>query len=298
MLGRIQRWARTTRRGDLAEVRGLSDSHPVWPQVTSTRENCLGNRCPEISRCHVAVARREALDADIVIVNHHLLLADLALKEDGFGDILGTADAVILDEAHQIPDLATQFFGASVSSRRIENLLKDAHSEIATQLTHISPESDAGALVANIATAARVVEQASQRLSAALPPRPARYSLPELGRPVGSAVEELGGALQTLQDRLTSLGDDSPLAQLAERTGDVVLSLDRIAAVDDLEGVRAVEVTARGFSLSLMPFDISARFCRCCSHGAVAGSSPPRHSPWARTSGTSPAGWAWARVQR
>src|SRR5437868_4152729 len=107
MLARIERWSRTTRRGDLAEVRGLSDSHPVWPQVTSTRDNCLGTRCPEISRCHVALARREALDADIVIVNHHLLLADLALKEDGFGDILGAADAVILDEAHQIPDLAT-----------------------------------------------------------------------------------------------------------------------------------------------------------------------------------------------
>ena len=81
-------------------------------QVTSTRENCLGARCPEFSRCHVVLARREALEADIVIVNHHLLLADLALKEDGFGDLLGSADAVILDEAHQIPDLATQFFGA------------------------------------------------------------------------------------------------------------------------------------------------------------------------------------------
>ena len=84
-----QRWARTTPRGDLAEVRGLSDTHPLWPQVTSTRENCLGQRCPEFARCHVVLARREALDADIVIVNHHLLLADLALKEDGFGDLLG-----------------------------------------------------------------------------------------------------------------------------------------------------------------------------------------------------------------
>ena len=245
MLARIERWGRTTRKGDLAEVRGLSDSHPVWPQVTSTRENCLGNRCPEISRCHVAVARREALDADIVIVNHHLLLADLALKEDGFGDLLGTADAVILDEAHQIPDLATQFFGATVSSRRIENLLKDLQAETPA---------------ANIVTSARAVEQAAQRVSACLPSRPARYSLPELGSSVSAAVEELAGALQTLQARLTEGADDSPLAQLAERTGDVVLSLDRIAAVDDMEGVRAVEVTPRGFSLSLMPFDISARF--------------------------------------
>jgi ATP-dependent DNA helicase DinG len=257
MLARIERWARTTRRGDLAEVRGLSDSHPIWPQVTSTRENCLGIRCPEISRCHVALARREALDADIVIVNHHLLLADLVLKEDGFGDILGTADAVILDEAHQIPDLATQFFGANVSSRRVENLLKDTRTELATHLTH---GSGAGALMEEIAKAAHQVEQASQRLSSSLPMRSGRLSLTDAGQPVTLLIEELARSLQALQDRLADAGDDSPLAQLIERAGDLVLSLERIAAVDDMEGVRALEVTQRGFSLSLLPFDISARF--------------------------------------
>lgn len=260
MLARIERWARTTRRGDLAEVRGLSDSHSVWPQVTSTRDNCLGNRCPEISRCHVALARREALDADIVIVNHHLLLADLALKEDGFGDILGAADAVILDEAHQIPDLATQFFGANVSSRRIDNLLKEAQAELTAHLAHVPVDSGAGALVTDIATAVRWVEQASQRLSSALPPRAGRFSLAEMGPQVNAPVDDLARSLQAFQDRLAALGDDSPLAQLGERAGDLVLSLDRIAGVDEMEGVRAVEVTQRGFSLSLMPFDISARF--------------------------------------
>ncbi len=260
MLARIQRWSRTTRQGDLSEVRGLSDSHPVWPQVTSTRDNCLGNRCPEISRCHVAIARRDALDADIVIVNHHLLLADLALKEDGFGDILGAADAVILDEAHQIPDLATQFFGANVSSRRIENLLKEAQIEIAAQVARVSVESDAAAVVADIAVAVRGVEYATQKLSASLPARAGRFSLSEMGAQLTASVDELSRSLQTLQSNLADLGDDSPLAQLGERVGDLVLSLDRIASVDDMEGVRAVEITPRGFSLSLMPFDISARF--------------------------------------
>jgi ATP-dependent DNA helicase DinG len=260
ILARIQRWSRTTRRGDLAEVGGLSDSHPIWPQVTSTRDNCLGTRCPEISRCHVAMARREALDADIVIVNHHLLMADLALKEDGFGDILGAADAVILDEAHQIPDLATQFFGANVSSRRIENLLKEVHTETASHLAHISPESDASTLVANITAAARGVEYAQQQLAASLPPRTGRFPLAEVSTYLTAQVGDLARSLQTLQDKLTDLADDSPLAQLAERAGDLVLSLDRIADLGDMEGVRAVEVTQRGFSLSLMPFDISARF--------------------------------------
>jgi ATP-dependent DNA helicase DinG len=260
MLARIQRWSRTTRQGDLSEVRGLSDSHPVWPQVTSTRDNCLGNRCPEISRCHVAIARRDALDADIVIVNHHLLLADLALKEDGFGDILGAADAVILDEAHQIPDLATQFFGANVSSRRIENLLKEAHTEIGAELARVSVESGAAAAVEGVSAAVRGVEYATQKLSASLPARAGRFSLSEMGAQPTASVEELSHSLQALQSTLADLGDDSPLAQLGERAADLVLSLDRISAVDDMEGVRAVEITPRGFSLSLMPFDISARF--------------------------------------
>ena len=165
MLTRIERWARTTRRGDLAEVRGLSDSHAVWAQLTSTRESCLGVRCPEISRCHVVLARREALEADIVIVNHHLLLADLALKEDGFGDLLGSADAVILDEAHQIPDLATQFFGAHVSSRQVELLLKDLRGELAGLGAVSTPERAAAGSAA--AEALRQAEEALQQLRAA-----------------------------------------------------------------------------------------------------------------------------------
>ena len=98
--------------------------------MTSTRDNCLGVHCEEFARCHVALARRAAQEADVVIVNHHLLLADLVLKEDGFGDILGSADALIIDEAHQLPDLATQFLGASVSSRRIESVLKGVRIEL------------------------------------------------------------------------------------------------------------------------------------------------------------------------
>ena len=174
MLARIRRWARTTQRGDLAEVRGLSDSHPLWPQITATRESCLGVRCPEISRCHVVLARREALDADIVIVNHHLLLADLALKEDGFGDLLGSADAVILDEAHQIPDLATQFFGAHVSSRQVESLLKDVRLELSARTAAGSSGPEARALAARTwpraSSAARTAAAASRAPSPAEAP--------------------------------------------------------------------------------------------------------------------------------
>ncbi len=260
MLARIERWARTTRRGDLAEVGGLSDSNPVWPLVTSTRDNCLGTRCPELSRCHVAVARRDALDADIVIVNHHLLMADLALKEDGFGDILGSADAVILDEAHQIPDLATQFFGANVSSRRIENLLKEASVEIAAYLGHVAPGSEAAEAAVVMNNALRAVEQCLHGVSFSLPSTAGRYAWDDVNARLSDAVGDLSRALMNLESRLGTAGEETPLAQLGERAGELAASLERIAAEDELEGARAVEISQRHFSLNLMPFDISKRF--------------------------------------
>src|SRR6478752_4513172 len=188
MLARVQRWARTTRRGDLAEIRGLSDAHPVWPQVTSTRESCLSTRCPEFARCHVVHARREALEADIVIVNHHLLLADLALKEDGFGDLLGSADAIILDEAHQIPDLATQFFGANVSSRQVETLVRDLRLEL-----HAPAAGGAAA-----EPALRAVEAALQGLRAALPGIPGRSAWGAAAGSSAAAAQQLIEALEQL----------------------------------------------------------------------------------------------------
>jgi ATP-dependent DNA helicase DinG len=256
VLARIRHWSHTTRSGDLSEVRGLSDSNPIWPHITSSRENCLGTRCPEAARCHVVLARRAALDADIVIVNHHLLLADLALKEDGFGDILGTADAVILDEAHQIADLATQFFGAHVGSRRIENTLRDLNIE----LTRHSPSADEAEQGMGIAAAVRGVEDAVQQLRAYLPARIGRLAWTEMRAPPDGAVSDLAGALGMLQLQISALGEESPLAAFTERLGDLAMSLERIAAVDAMEGARAVEITARGFSLSVMPYDISSRF--------------------------------------
>lgn len=258
LLARIARWAEITTSGDLAEVRGLSDSNPVWSQVTATREVCLGARCPEISRCHVALARRAALDADVVIVNHHLLLADLALKEDGFGDLLGSADAVILDEAHQIPDLATQFFGASVSSRQVDNLLKDAQAEL-------RGAADAAAL----ADALGAVEESLRLLRAAAPAPPAgvlatRLAWGERDTGLARGAQELSRALTGLGEALAARNDDAVAAQLAAqlatRAEELAAGLERIAALDELDGARALEVNARGITLSLMPFDISARF--------------------------------------
>ncbi|HSN18998.1 MAG TPA: ATP-dependent DNA helicase [Gammaproteobacteria bacterium] len=125
----VRKWAAVTRTGDIGELDVVPENSPLWPQVTSTQDNCLGQECPEFSRCHVLEARRAAQEADVVVVNHHLLLADMVLKEDGFGEILPGVDAVIVDEAHQLPDIATQYFGLSVSTRQFTDWVQDLRAE-------------------------------------------------------------------------------------------------------------------------------------------------------------------------
>ena len=268
MLERIRSWSRITRGGDLAEVAGLSDSHPVWAQVTSTRDNCLGTRCPQFSGCHVALARRQALDADIVIVNHHLLLADLSLKEDGFGDLLGAADAIILDEAHQIPDLAAQFFGAHVSSRRIESLLDDVQAELAKPCG-LTPEAHGHAV-----SAVRDVRSCVAQVCGAVGGGAGRIAWTDATAPVATAVADLTRATGALAEALRAAGEETSIGALGNRTGELAASLERIAALGDIEGARSIEVVpfagqlpfgqaplrAQRFALSLLPFDIAARF--------------------------------------
>jgi ATP-dependent DNA helicase DinG len=256
-LERVHRWSRSTRTGDLAEVRGLSDSHPIWPTVTSTRDNCLGVHCPEFLRCHVALARRAAQEADIVIVNHHLLLADLVLKEDGFGDILGSADALILDEAHQLPDLATQFLGASVSSRRIESVLRGVRMEVETVAPGdgLTPRA-----VAGVIAVLDDLEERLHALSIELPQVAARMAWSEMPAEFAGTAMELTQSLHRLEAELDAAASDTALAHLGERVGELAGALASIAAAKASDGACTVETSPRGFALSLLPFDIAQRF--------------------------------------
>lgn len=247
-LARVQRWAGATRSGDLAEVPDLGDAHPLWPQITSTRENCLGNRCPDFGRCHVVEARARAIEADIVIVNHHLLLADLALKEEGFGDLLGAADAVIIDEAHQVPDLATQFFGARFGSRQVELLVRDARQELAQARADTALAVELTAVEKDLAALAEVLRAT---------PRPDWLAA---DTPLADGAEALVQALRALAAALNDQGRQPGIAQSAARATELAAKLQEILHAEEHEGVRSVELTQRGFSLSLLPFDVAKRF--------------------------------------
>ncbi|AEP30331.1 ATP-dependent DNA helicase [Brumicola nitratireducens] len=121
----VRKWASTTSTGDIGELKTIKEDAKVLPIVTSTVDNCLGKDCPSYEDCYLVKARRKAMEADVIVVNHHLFFADLALKDTGFGELIPDVDVVIFDEAHQVPDIASEYFGENLSSRQVQDLTKD-----------------------------------------------------------------------------------------------------------------------------------------------------------------------------
>lgn len=124
-LAQVERWTQVTRTGDLAEVPGLDEASPLWPWLRSTRDNCLGSACPRYKACHVMLARREAMAADVVVINHHLFFADLAVRESGVAELLPTVRVTVFDEAHQLCQTGVQFLGQELSSQRLLEFKRD-----------------------------------------------------------------------------------------------------------------------------------------------------------------------------
>lgn len=280
---RIVAWGGRTRMGDLAELEALPDDSPLLPLVTSTADNCLGTECPFWNDCFVVQARQRAQGADIVVVNHHLLLADLALKQEGFGEILPGAQAFVVDEAHQLPELAAQFFGEGIGARPLVELARDALAEC---------KGVPGALAA-LQAPSRDLEQAVRALRAALEPLPPRATQARaLADPVAhESFETLSSSLQALHATLAPWREAAPgldacharaqefMARLArwriERDFDNdAFGDDDFAADDD---VRWYEATPRGFRLQRTPLDVS---------GPLRAHRERSHAAWVFTSAT------------
>ncbi|HXA36278.1 MAG TPA: ATP-dependent DNA helicase [Steroidobacteraceae bacterium] len=259
-LARISRWAATTKAGDLSELTDLPEQSSVWPQITSTRENCLGLECPQFSRCHVVEARRNAQAADIVVVNHHLLLADLALKEEGFGDLLPGAEAVILDEAHQVPDVAAQFFGQVWSVRQVQVLLRDIPAEMTA----------AGVRAPEIAEAVASVDAWLEELRGTLKRGQGRYEWEDLPDSFLDVLPQLETALSGIATTLEGLGAGAGTASCARRSATLANSLAALRELADDSGLRWVDATPNGLLLQFTPFEIAERLreyveCRPCA---------------------------------
>lgn len=135
---KVKRWSTMTRSGDIGELHEMQEDAQVMPLITSTKDNCLGKECPVYEDCHLVKAREEARKADIVVVNHHLFFADLAVKDTGFGEIIPDSEVVVFDEAHQVPDIASQYYGESVSSRQLIELAEEVTRLCLTELKDLS----------------------------------------------------------------------------------------------------------------------------------------------------------------
>lgn len=141
----IKEWADMTQSGDISELTSIAEDSSIWPYVTSTPDNCLGQECLFYKDCFVVKARQQAMSAEIVVVNHHLFFADMALQEEGFGELLPGADAIVFDEAHQLPEIASQFFSTTLTSRQFIELSRDTEAEIlqsAKDSRHVIEETD------------------------------------------------------------------------------------------------------------------------------------------------------------
>ncbi len=256
----VRDWASVTHHGDIAEI-GLAEDAPVWPAVTSTTDNCLGQDCPEWQRCHLVDARRRAQEADLVVINHHLLCADMVLREEGFGEVLPGADAVIVDEAHQLPDVATQFFGSSVSSRQVLDLARDLAAVQRTDAVDAPQLREAAAALSGLVPRLRLCLGEGDR-------RGAWHEIDAQGE-VATELAELAEVLSDAGAALAPLAVGSPeLAQcqaravaLAQRL-DVLLGGDEASVGEGSEAgyVRWFELRGQGFRLHQTPLDVAEVF--------------------------------------
>ena len=261
----IASFARTTHSGDKAELTEVPENAAAWAYATSTRENCLGQKCGHWDDCFVMKARREAIDADVVVVNHHLFFADIVLRDEGVAELLPACNTVILDEAHQLGDVATLFFGETVSSAQLIDIARDSRVEVA------SGARDSRELV----EAAAAVEKFARDMRIVLGRAPARMPSAVLDgdREFVDVLDDLDAALSDLANGLEALSERSEgLKRVAERSREARERLARWredragpengSPEDDGGWVRWAEAYVQSVALHATPLSIASIFKR------------------------------------
>lgn len=251
----IARFAQTTQTGDKAECTAVREDSPAWLAATSTRDNCLGQDCPNVKECFVLAARRAAMEADVVVVNHHLFFADVMLRDEGMGELLPACNAVIFDEAHQLPETASLFFGQSVSTGQALDLARDTRSET------IAAAPDCRDLI----DATRALEKAARDLRLVFGSESARLSAAQV-----EALPEFGAKVQALADELARI--EAVLETQAERSEGLANCLRRVQEMgerlthwrqpEDTELIRWAEVFSQSVALNATPLYVSDVFRR------------------------------------
>lgn len=257
-LAKIETWAQTTRTGDMAELTGLDERSALWPLVTSTRDNCLGSSCPSYRACHVNLARKEAMASDVVVINHHLFFADMAVRESGVAELLPTVRVTVFDEAHQLNEIGVNFLGKQLSTVQLLELSRDA---LATGLQLARGLVDWHGLTEGLEKSARDL-----RLAAGLHRGSVRLRWTERC-PEGveaadwvQALHKLQEALALMQAGLEMVAELAPdFQRLLERSRELAQKAALFSDPPDPEGVRWAEVSAQ-LRLIESPLDIAQAF--------------------------------------
>jgi ATP-dependent DNA helicase DinG len=266
----IQAWTRTTKTGDRAELRDLPEDLPLWKEISAEADTCLGTECPRYGDCYITLMRQRAAESDVVIVNHHLLCADASVRKSAYGEVIPSCATLVVDEAHQLEDVATQYFGVAFSNYRVDDLVRDAQRLLAT--TSVEPqqaESLARALTRVSMHAhgfftglslGRVQNSNEARV---------RYTADAFGEHSADALA-LIGSLEGLEATLAlmhqpSSGEpgavadaDETVATLQRRAGELRGDLRFLMRADDPDFVFYVETRGKGgFLLRASPIDVS-----------------------------------------
>ena len=261
-LQKIRWFAMETHSGDKADCTAVPESAPIWGWVTSTRENCLGSDCEHYQECFVVKARKEAQEADVVVVNHHLFLADTALREEGVAELLPAANTIVFDEAHQLPDIATLFFGQTVSAHQWQDLLRDIL--VAGRAT----ARDA----ADWDQALRPLDTALKSLRAALANfnEPQRWTASRvLADPViQKALLEVANTAERVMEVLATVADRSEEWQkFANRLADMCIQWKNWVLQETVAGseefVKWATLAHGSIQMHASPMDIASTFQKC-----------------------------------
>lgn len=268
---KIRNWSEKTTDGDLSQTNFLADDAQAIPLVTSTADNCLGSDCGYFNECYVARARKHAMDSDLVVINHHLLMADLVLKEDGFGELLPRADAYVIDEAHQLPDVASVFFGQNLSSRQIFELARDS------VIAYHSDASDCIDLKRFAESLEKQVADFRILLGDDVPRQFWRQF--RARKDIKEAFQQLTKHLDALAETLKAQAIRSrELENLYERAEALTTRAELFLSEDETEVVQWIEGYRKSFSLNTTPLNIAKSF--------QSAKAAHKNAAWIMTSAT------------
>ena len=253
----VDQWSEQTDTGDRAEIEDLPDDVPLWSEISATSENCIGTECPSYDDCFITRMRQRAIESDIVIVNHHLLCADAAVRQSAYGEVIPDCRYAVIDEAHQLEDVATQYFGIALSSYRLEELARDTHRLLASD-PGVDPLAtrEAHRAIDETQDRARVFFDELMRLDGA--GDRARVTASTL-TPTDGAARNLAASLGAFERTLAQIKDPSEdMLALARRAVELQDQLKFLLQANDPNYVYFLEIRGKGVFLRASPIDVSA----------------------------------------